>query len=92
MVKVLLPDPGDLILVGEKFAVSPDGCPDTVTFTADLKVEVIVVVAVTVALLPTRIVAELADMANVNVAGTVTTRLTVAVFAVPPEVAVIVTG
>ena len=80
------------MLVGEKLAVSPDGCPDTVRLTADLKVEVIVVVAVTVALLPTSIVTEPADVARVKVAGTVTTRLTVAVFEVPPEVAVTVTG
>jgi len=92
IVKVLPPDPGDLILVGEKFAVSPDGWPETVRFTADLKAEVIVVVAVTVALLPTRIVAEPVDVANVKVAGTETTRLVAAVFAVPLEAAVTVTG
>ena len=75
------------MLVGEKFAVSPDGCPETVTFTADLKVEVMVVVAVIVALFPKGIVTEPADVANANVAGTETTRLTAAFLEVPPEVA-----
>jgi|SRR6185312_6727982 len=92
IVRVPLPDPGDLMLVGEKFAISPDGCPDTVRFIADLKVEEMVVVAVTVALLPTSIVAEVVDVASVNVAGIVTTKLTGAVLDTPPEVAVMVSG
>ena len=88
---MLLPDPGDLMLVGEKFAVMPDGCPLTLRLTAVLKVEVTVVLTETVVLLPTRIVAALVDAVMLNVAGTETTRLTVADFVVPPEVAVTVT-
>ena len=89
---MLLPAPGDLILVGEKFAIRPDGCPVTVTLIADLNVEEIVVVTETATLFPAKIVAELTDAAKVNVAGIVTTKLTVAVFDFPPDVAVIVSG
>ena len=73
------------MLVGEKFAVKPEGWPLTERFTAVLKVEEIVVETVTVAVFPTRIVAELGDAVIMNVAGTFTTKLIVADFVVPPD-------
>ena len=85
IVKVLLPDPGALMLVGEKFAVMPEGWPLTERFTAVLKVEEIVVETVTTALFPTRIVVELDEAVIANVAGTFTTRFTVADLVVPPD-------
>ena len=86
MVNVLLPDPGDLMLVGDKFADIPDGFPLTLRLMADLNVEEIAVETESVVLLPTRIVAVLTDVAIVNVAGTETTKLTAEVMLVPPEV------
>ena len=92
IVNVLLPEPGDLMLVVEKLAPSPDGCPLTDKLTAVLKVLVIDVVNDTVVFLPARIVTALLDPVSVKVAGTLMFKLTVAVFVVPPEAAVTVTG
>jgi hypothetical protein len=50
-----------------------------------LKVEEIVVETVTTALFPTRIVVELDEAVIANVAGTFTTRFTVADLVVPPD-------
>ena len=78
------------MLVGEKLAVRPAGCPVTLRLTADLNVEEMVVETETVVLLPTRIVAELTDVLMANVGGIVTIKFTAADLVVPPEVAVTV--
>ena len=87
MVNVLLPEPGDLMLVGEKVAVIPEGLPLTLRLKADLKVVEVVVKTETVVLLPARIVAAPAEVAKVNVAGTLTIRFTAEEIVFPPELA-----
>ena len=59
---------------------------------ADLNVEVMLVETETVVLLPARRVAEIMEVAKLNVAGTVTTRFTAAVLVVDPDTAVMVSG
>jgi hypothetical protein len=88
IVKVLLPLPGAVMLVGAKFAVTPLGRPDTDRAMAELNPFPTVVVKVICAELPVATLAfeGLAD--NVKVAKTV--KLSVWVLVIPPPVAVTV--
>jgi hypothetical protein len=88
-VSVLLPLPGDAMLVGENTAVTPFGNPLIVSATAALKPLCPAVVKVRVAGVPAVSVLAVALGVSVKV-GVVTVSATVAVCATPPLVPVIV--
>lgn len=86
-VKVLLPFPGDAMLVGTKFAVIPAGSPLTESAIADLNPFTAAPVTIT-GVDPLRATTTLAPP-NVSVkVGPITVRPNVCVFVTPPPVAV----
>ena len=68
-VSVLLPEPGEAIVVGANVAVKPDGSPLARKATEVLNEALPVVVSVTVVLAAGATVAELADALSVNDGG-----------------------
>ena len=89
-VKVLLPLPGEAMLVGAKEAVTPAGSPLTDKATAELKPFATAVVTVTGVEAPEAMLPLVALDESVNVGAGETARLRVMVFVMPPPAAVMV--
>ena len=75
-VRVEVPEPGDAIEVGLNAAVVPAGKPEAVSAMADLKPPAIAVVIVLAPFAPAATVNSGVPAEIVNVAGTVTFRVT----------------
>ncbi len=84
-VSVLLPVPGDAMLAGENFAVTPVGRPVTDSVIADLNQLITAVLYVIAVELPAVTVALVALAVNEKL-GTITVRLIICVLVKPPPV------
>ena len=91
-VTVEVPAPGAAMDEGLNLAVTPEGKLESLKATAALKLPAMVVVTVELPLVPLVTDSDVGDTETAKLGGTVTVKLTVVVWVIPPPVPVMVIG